>query len=1104
MLTILYGNKKDSSREQLYSDFAKDVKSGFSALLLVPEQFTVHAESKVFSLTGPMGGNCEVVSFRRLCYRILFAAGRIHKSNLDKAGQSVVMQRAVKELEGQLNFYNNVRVTPAFIAQLLSFKDELSRCSVKSEEVMNASEKIMGSSKDKLYELSLILSVYEGLLNEIGESSETDIEMADNALDETDAFKGFHIYIDGFFSFSKQEYELLSRLLCRCDITISLMCDSLLDISGGYGLFSEIQATSTVLKTMAEKHSVKVETQFFNEDSYHKSEDLKFLSENIFLTAKKYGKKTENITLFKASDMYDEALYCARRIKELCRNGYVYNDFAVLVRNESQYKGIIDSVFRMYNIPVFTDKKTELMAKPLILCVITALQIALGKYSTDDIFTYIKTGLTSLSEKAVSDLQRYCTVWDITPSLWEKGEFKNNPQGFAEEFKEEDKQLLSEINLSKEELTAPLFTLRDSLCGNAADMCAALYSFTEETKISSRLFEQAQKLKENGEYTLAQEAEQSYEIFVKALEQLALASSEKEIPKEEFFELLLCCLSSYDIGRIPTSLDEVIIGSPDRLKCNEKKCVFVLGLNDGVFPANISDTGLVTDNDRKNLAEVDVFLEKSCDEQILRERFYAYFAYTLPSERLYLLCSAQSAQKQEQAMSYFMSAVKDMFSLNVLQEDEFPLQDEKMLLESLAQNGFRNKELCEYFENSPKYSTLYNKLIGLKDFAKSETAISKKLNERLSTKGLSASPSRLETYFNCRFAHFCRYILGIKELRKANIDSPQVGTFIHHALEIVLKEAINKGIDIWNTPKAELEEQLDEIVKDYLEGYLGGSENKSARFVALFNRLRMILSNLIERLCDEFKDCTFKTVDFEMKIGDNGQVPSLDIAFDGGSIRVSGVVDRIDMLDNGTDKFIRVVDYKTGPKKFNMHDVYNGINLQMLLYLFSLCKNGGERYGGNLRPAGILYYPADEAILLLPRNMSKENKQSQKQKKYVQNGLLIRDVEILEGMEHLLKGKFIPASVKADGSLSSRSSVTTEKGFAAIEKHIAGLLSQIGREMVSGNVTPNPFKCNRHNSCAYCSYNAICGYEPIRGGRDYENYDQSELKNIVEEVEDDE
>ena len=597
--------------------------------------------------------------------------------------------------------------------------------------------------------------------------------------------------------------------------------------------------------------------------------------------------------------MYDEALYCARRIKELCRSGHRYNDFAVLVRNEGDYKGVIDSVFKMYGIPVFTDKKTELMAKPLILCVITALQIAIGKYTTDDIFTYIKTGLTPLTDKAVSALQRYCTVWDITPHTWAQAEFKNNPSGFADSFSEEDKKLLKELNEYRNELTAPLWALKDSLCGTCADMCAALYRFTEETEISARLKLQAQKLEERGEYTLSQEAEQSYEIFIKALEQLSIASGDKEISKEEFFELLLCCLSSYDIGRIPTSLDEVIIGSPDRLKCNEKKCVFVLGLNDGVFPANISDTGLINDADRNNLASCDVFLEKSCDELILRERFYAYFAYTLPSERLYLICSAQNLQKQEQAMSYFMTTVRDMFSLPVLQEDNFPLQDEKMLLENLVRNNFENKELCKYFASNEKYASLYSKLLTLKDFAKKETAVSKTLNERLSSKGLSASPSRLETYFNCRFAHFCRYILGIKELRKANIDSPQVGTFIHHALEIILKEAVNKGIDIWNTPKAELEEQLDEIVKDYLEGYLGGSEDKSARFVALFNRLKMILSNLVGRLCEEFKDCTFKAVDFEMQIGDNGDIPSLNIEFEGGSIRVSGIVDRVDSGEPG-------------------------------------------------------------------------------------------------------------------------------------------------------------------------------------------------------------
>ncbi len=1100
MLKVFYSNNKDGYRNKLYNQFAKDCRDQNDALLLVPEQFTVHAESKVFSITGPIGGNCEVVSFRRLCYRILFAAGRLHKSNLDKAGQAVVMQRAVDQLKDSLVYYENVRITPSFISQLLSFKEELNRSSVKTEDILKASESLSGSSKHKLYELSLILSAYEGLLNEMGEGIETDLELAEKALDETDAFNGFNIYIDGFYSFSKIEYELLCRLLRRCNVTIALMCNTLVDKSGGYGLFSDIQATAQVLISYCQRNGIETFTEYFQDNSYHKNDAISFLGQSLFLNNSVYGKKPEKITLFKASDMYDEALFTARRIKELCREGYRYNDFAVLVRDEPSYKGIIDSVFRLYNIPVFTDKKTELLAKPLILCITTALQIALGNFTTDDIFTYVKTGLTPLSQKAVADLQRYCTVWDVPSSLWLEAEFKNNPSGFANEFKEEDKQLLKELNEHRNIIAGPILRLKEALVGTGADMCNALYEFSENENISGLLKEQAAKLYESGEYTLSQEAEQSYEIYVKALEQLALCSGNREITKEEFFRLLLCCFSSYDIGRIPTSLDEVLIGSPDRLRCNEKKCVFVLGLNDGVFPLNITESGLITDNDRKMLLNCNISLDKGCDELILKERFYAYYAFTLPSERLYVLCSSMNSQHQELSVSYYLKDLSRILNLPIEQEDLFPVQDEKMLLGSLVENGFKNKELCAYFENSSKYKDIYSKLVSLKDFAKKETAVSGKLNERLSDKGLSASPSRLETYFNCRFAHFCRYVLGIRELRKASIDSPQVGTFVHHALEVILKEAANNGINIWEIPQDQLDDKLDVIVNNYLEGYLGGSENKSARFVALFVRLKAVLKNLVERLCEEFKDCAFRTVDMEMEIGDKGEVASLDIEFQGGSIRISGVVDRVDIMETENSKYVRIVDYKTGPKKFDMHDVYNGINLQMLLYLFSICKNGAPRYGDSLRPAGILYYPADEVFLLLPRNMSKEDKQAQKQRKYAQNGLLIRDIKVLEGMEKLLKGRFIPASAKANGELHARSSVTTQKGFEAIERHIAGLLKAIGREMVSGNVTPNPFKCNRHNSCAYCSYNSICGYEPVRGGRDYSDFDQSELKQIIEEV----
>ena len=1106
MLTLYTGTGGGENRAALFNAFVEQVRRGEKCLLLVPEQFTVHAEQEVFRLYGAgLGCDAEVVSFKRLCYRILLAAGRADANRLESGGRSVLMYRAFQSVRDHLNVYARTRPTSSFIAELLDMEEELARCNITHDAFMDAAAQV--EQGDKLRELALILGTYTALLESSGAEPRTAAAMAAQALDDDGRLlEGVRLFVDGFWTFSVQEHALLARLMERCDVHVCLFCDGVEDQDGGYGVFSDIKATAKTLIHTAQQRRSAYAVRHCGRDVVHVPESLRRLSAALFTESPPYSGAPDGVALHLASDPFHEAEYAAAQIQRLVReDGLRYGEIAVLCRDQDQYRGVLDSVFRQYGIPVFTDKKTELPTKPLALFVRTALVIAGGDFTGDDVFTHIKTGLCDLDARQIGLLQRYHEIWNIAPAAWLRGGFTYHPDGFSDSAGADVQARLAEINRARDAVFGPLLRLQESLRGTPAARCAALYAFLLESRIPQKLQREAQALLAQGEPDLSQEAAQTWDVFMQVLDQLAAAGGEDPVDDAAFSELLLCALSTFDIGRIPTSLDEVLVGSVDRVRAVRVRAVFVLGVNEGEFPQNLPERGLLRDVDRRRLLGAGLELEPAADDRIFRERLYAYYAFSMPSERLFVLAHQLGADRREQTPSYFFSLLQSMFpGLAVTRDETFgadAVQDGASAFAALLGSPARYGPLRPFFEADPAYAGALARAQSLRAFGRGECARAPWVERQLAEGRFEASPTRIETFYRCRFAHFCRYILGVRRERGAKLDAPQTGTFIHHALEHILREVMEQ--DLWELDETALRARVELVTKRYLDGYLGGAHDKPARFRYLFFRLQGILESLVDSLFAELRQSGFVATDFELEIGADGSVASMRVEYEGGSVRVRGVADRVDVLAAEDGPYVRVVDYKSGAKQFQLDDVYNGLNMQMLIYLFSICEHGAARYGSNPRPAGILYYPADDSVLLITRGEPEEALEKQLKKRRRQNGLLLRNVEILEQMEKDLQGNYIPVKLKKDGGLDKTSSVTSEKGFAAIRAHVESLLVRMGREIQRGSVGPNPYKKGGYNSCQFCEYAAVCGYEPGRGVfRAFASYRDSDLKNAVEEADD--
>ena len=1084
------------NRQRLYREFVADADRGQPCLFLVPEQFTVHAEHRLMQLRPQgFGGRAEVVSFKRLARRVMIACGRSLSHQPDAAVSSVVMLRAFMKMRESLQFYASTRVTPGFMAQLCRTEQQMRRSRISPEELESAAQS-MGVRRQKVEELARIIGQYRIMMEESAFALDEQ-EQAAALLEETSVFEGYHVYVDGFYYFSAAELDLLSRILKHSDITFAFPGDPLHAEGERESVFARPAKTMAQLRRLASGCGVPIEAVRMEEEQ--ENEALAHLRHHLFLPkAMPYEKETDALSLHAASDCFDEAEHVAVSIAKLRRQGYRDGEIAVVCRDEGRYKGVLDSVLEMHGISVFTDKRTHIAVKPLALLLSTALDIAADDFTTEDVLTHIKTGLTALDDDALGRMQRYCAVWEPLPGQWKK-DFTDHPDGFTMEMTEDAVMRLKDLNADRRRIIEPILMLKQAMSGTVADVCRALYAYIESVGVAERLKEQTVRLDAQGDHAQAQECEQTWEIIGKVLSALYEAAGDMPTDPDIFRQLWACALAGYDIGRIPTSVDEVLTGRVDHVRTIGRRAVFVMGVNAGSFPAHATENDLISAGDRDCLRTAGLEWEDNMADG-RDEWFYAYLAFSMATEKLFVSYHQLTDTHDPAMASEFFDQIRALFPQVSVTHGGDGVWDCPSAFDRLVAGGFTDEGLLNFFKNHPAYRDRLDLAVQARDIGKTDIAHSAVLEKRIQGDGLAVSPTSLDTLTGCKFKYFCKYVLRLKPLQRAEMSGRELGTFVHDMMEKVLGQyAKESQIPIWEEDRERVYARIDLRMKDYLQDYFGGGE-RSARFRYLFARTREAVHELIDKLCEEFSQSAFRAEDFELTIGRDGAVPPICIEFEGGSIRVEGTVDRVDSMQTENGRFLRIVDYKTGLKKFDFDDIYNGYAAQMLLYLFSLMQNGGERYGLALRPAGVLYYPARQQFYSVSAGEalpSEGELELQLARQGAQNGLLINDVQVLTAMERELQGRFIDVTVAKGDAL--KGNLISERGFSALQEHLVSLLQKLGRELLSGDVTPMPLsRGGEDTACKYCDYAAVCSFEAGRSSvRRYEKYKGSELERKV-------
>ncbi|HEX2986030.1 MAG TPA: PD-(D/E)XK nuclease family protein [Caproiciproducens sp.] len=1092
------GSGKTETIRNLLKNLAKDSQK--KLILIVPEQFSFESERAMLHLLGAKDvQRVQVTSFTRLADSVFRLYGGAAGRRLDDGGRSIFMSLALEQVRDQLTFFRKNAESTELIGLLLSTSAELKMCEISPKILEQTSRTVPQSTlRQKIGELSLILSAYDALVAQSYIDPMEDLTRVRHILLENRYFSGCTVALDSFESFTVQEYQVISLILQQAeDVYVSLCTDRLDDSECGMGLFSLTRRTGKNLIRMAKQNGSRVASPTVLESGKRfRNSELAAIESGAYRFGRKETAAANGaVVIYEAGNCYDEAAFVASTIRNLViHENYRYHDFAVIARSMEKYRSVLAPALECRKIPYFMDKPQAIEAEPLVRLVLSAFRIIQTGFSSDAVFAYLKTGLAGLETQAISQMENYVFVWNISGSKW-KEEWTDHPQGFSETMTDGDKRLLKEINESRALAIAPLVRFANELKdADGEGMAAAVYRLLEAVGAPAHLKALAHRLADCGRPDIADRQLRLWDLLMNILDQTALVLREKHVGINRYAELLRLVILANNIASIPQGLDEVTVGTADRIRTNEPKVVFLIGAVQGEFPLAPGGNCVFSDSERRELIQLGLPLNDMMEGVAARERFLAYSALSAASEKLYLSYPVSGMQGESNTPSSIPSEVcsilKDIRIINGMMLPQIYFADaEEPAFELMAQQWNHNTELSATLKGLFEERGQQYRLQAIdRAAARRPAAFADSARARALFGGsMHVSATQIEKFFLCRFQYFCRYGLNAKERRTAELDALEYGSLMHFLLEKLFR---NLGSEkILALPQSDLHTEIVNLLNYYVEARLGGSKSKTPRFLYLFSRVADSAGVIAVHIAQELSQSEFKPVDFELPIGSGG-IPPLKITLpDGDTVEIDGKIDRVDLMTRENIQYIRVIDYKTGHKEFRLSDLIYGMNMQMLIYLAALSENGGNRYG-DASPAGVLYMPANRPVISANRGISPEKLREESDKKLRMDGLVVDNAEVISAMERAGQGKYLPVALK-DGAPAKRDHVVTEHELDGVMRHIKGLVAAMVSELHGGDVSALPLSGD-YDACAWCPYSTVCGHEKEDSTRQMQKWDRDE------------
>ena len=1064
MVHFLLGRDWTANSDEILKRIARDVKERKgNRILMVPELVSHETERRLCAFAGDTASRyAEVLSFTRLARRVSDTMGSAAVECLDNGGRVVAMAAAARQLSSRLKAYAAVETKPEFLSGLIDAVDEFKRCCITPQDLMEASRQTEGSLAQKLEELSLLMDGYDGLCQKGKRDPRDQMTWLLEQLEDGTFAQEHVFYIDGFPDFTRQNLAILGHLMqASPEVTISMNCDSL---KSGLLAFEKAGDTAGELYRMAERAGVEIQIEEMAPYELH----LRRVRESLF-QGPIPPTKVQGLHAVRAISPWQECMYAAQRVRQLVSQGCRYREITVVCTDLPTYQPLMDLVFHRFHIPLYRSGTEEILQNSVINTVLAALDAAVGGFDQKETLRYLRSALSPVDSDTCDQLENYAIVWGIRGNRWTQS-WTGHPEGLSGQWDDDARKTLAWLDSVRYQAIVPLQRLQNGFreAKNLRGQVLALTAFLEDIRLQQQLSRMAKELDETGAPRDAQILNQLWEILLSALEQMYDVLGETIWEAEHFSRLFRLLLSQYDVGTIPPVLDAVQMGTVSAMRCHRQRHLIVLGAEEGKLPGYSGSSGVLTDQERVILRELGVPLTGGAMEGIQAEFAEIYGVFCGAQESIAVCCSgdqpsflfrrlAQMAGGEEQAQTLDGFGQADAFEAGAC----------------LARWGA--KPAAKKLDVLPGFEDTVQK----RDYCLGE--VKRKTVQGLYGNTLNLSASQIDRQAECRLSYFLKYGLRAKERKEATIDPAEFGTYVHAVLENTARCIRDMG----GFHQVTLEQTM-EIAHRFSQEYAAErfSQLDSQRVTYLFQRNVQELDMVVRELWQELKDSGFEPVEFELGFGSGEALPPIAIPNHAMNAVLRGFVDRVDVWDSGASRYFRVVDYKTGKKDFDYCDVYNGVGLQMLLYLFALGENGDAVLGAHPIPAGVQYFPARAPYLSAEGKLDGEAAQKERVSQWKRKGLLLNDEAVLQAMEPGDTPSRMCYTRKKDGTISG--DLADREQLKKLKEFVFHVLSNLVEDIASGNVEPNPYtRGTSHSACAYCPYGPICHEAEVAGRRNF-------------------
>lgn len=1109
-LQFIFGNSGAGKSQYLYHYIIKESmehpKTNY--LVIVPEQFTMQTQ-KDLCMAHPRHGimNIDVLSFARLSHRIFEETGRGTKMILDDEGKNLIIRKIAGQYEDDLKVLKGNLKKQGYISEVKSVISEFTQYGIGFDELDGFLE-TLDSECYLSYKLQDIRKVYEGFESYLADRYITKEELLDvlsEAVPESQILKDSVVVLDGFTGFTPVQNRLLGELMKVCSkVLLTVEMDQREDpfsYQHPYQLFAMSKQMVTSLVKIAGENRVTVDNSIFLYEKpvarFRKNPMMGFLEEELFrYSGNKYerndAKEEQSISIHVTKTPREEAEFVAASIRKIVREkNYRYRDIGVIVSDMNTYADYLEKQCADYEIPIFMDHKKSILLNAYVEYVRSLLTMIEQNFSYPSVFRFLRTGMSGFTREEVDRLENYVIALGIRGyKKWQSAWVRRTA-----EVGEESLAQLNHLRVQFVEKIDGLVTILKKRSKTVKDVTLAVYDFLCQEKLQEKIEKTEQQFQEAGELALAKEYSQIYRILMDLFDKFVELLGEEKISLKEYCELLDAGLEEAKVGVIPPSLDQVVIGDVQRTRLNHLKVLFFVGANDVFIPGKLGQSGLLSERDREQFTNRNIALSPGTKEKTYIQKFYLYLNLTKPSEQLILSFSKVSGDGKSLRPAYVIQDLQRMFPGLVVEDEEKRSLLERELTwkrgEKELAAGIRDrvhgvsdewKELYTWYRNHVVDSKDVNRFLDAAFYRKKKEQLSEKTAQELYGDLSRTSVTRLERFANCAYAHFLSYGLRLSEREQYTFEAMDLGNLAHQAMERFAGKLESLQLD-WAKVSIELQEQLiEESVEESILDYGNTVLYSSARNEYMITRLKQLIRRSVWALTKQVEGGDFRPSRFEMKFG-------------------SGKIDRIDLCKEDGTIYVKVIDYKTGLKNFDLLSLYHGLQMQLPVYMNAALEVIRRAHPENeIVPAGIFYYKMrDPFVEKIKDDRELEAKLLDTLKL---DGLINGETAVLNHLERNLSGSSVlhPFGYKKSGELMAASKVLSEDSFCEILEYTKEKEQELKQSMVSGKVAPEPYVLGSESGCDYCAFRDICGFDVTLDGYEYHNLEKYKSEEVIQMI----